>query len=143
MSGSRPIALGDADPSLLVSLGALFIVILAASLGQGLFQYVGARIRDRITWQPARAIDAIGGAALSAAAVLVVAWALGVAISGSRIGGITGPVRSSTVLGQVNEVMPEARRPVPRRVQRRGRHDVLPALPRAVLTGADRGGQPR
>jgi S1-C subfamily serine protease len=103
-----PIALGDADPSLLVSLGALFIVILAASLGQGMFQYVGARIRDRITWQPARAIDAIGGAALSAAAVLVVAWALGVAISGSRIGGITGPVRSSAVLAQVNEVMPSA-----------------------------------
>ena len=103
-----PIALGDADPSLLVSLGALFIVILSASLGQGLFQFVGARIRDRITWQPARAIDAVGGAALSAAAVLVVAWALGVAISGSRIGGITGPVRSSAVLGQVNEVMPEA-----------------------------------
>jgi S1-C subfamily serine protease len=103
-----PIALGDADPSLLVSLGALFIVILAASLGQGLLQYVGARIRDRITWQPARAIDAIGGAALSAAAVLVVAWALGVAISGSRIGGITGPVRSSAVLAQVDEVMPTA-----------------------------------
>lgn len=103
-----PIALGDADPSLLVSLGALFIVILAASLGQGLLQYAGARIRDRITWQPVRALDAVGGAALSAAAVLVVAWALGVAVSGSRIGGITGPVRSSTVLAQVNEVMPAA-----------------------------------
>lgn len=103
-----PIALGDADPSLLVSLGALFIVILAASLGQGLFQFVGARIRDRITWQPVRAIDAVGGAVLSGAAVLVVAWALGVAISGSRIGGITEPVRSSTVLAKVNEVMPSA-----------------------------------
>ncbi|MBJ7356509.1 MarP family serine protease [Nocardioides sp.] len=103
-----PIALGDADPSLLVSLGALFIVILAASLGQGLLQYVGARIRDRITWQPARAVDAVGGAALSAAAVLVVAWALGVAISGSRIDGITGSVRGSTVLAKVNEVMPAA-----------------------------------
>lgn len=103
-----PIALGDADPSLLVSLGALFIVILAASLGQGMLQYAGARIRDRITWQPVRAVDAVGGAALSAAAVLVVAWALGVAVSGSRIGGITGPVRSSTVLAKVNEVMPAA-----------------------------------
>lgn len=101
-----PIALGDADPSLLVSLGALFIVILAASLGQGLLQFVGARIRDRITWQPARAVDAAGGAALSAAAVLVVAWALGVAVSGSAIRGVTGPVRSSTVLAQVDEVMP-------------------------------------
>ncbi len=33
-----PTALGEARPSLLVSLGALFIVILAASLGQALFQ---------------------------------------------------------------------------------------------------------
>jgi len=103
-----PVALGNASPSLLVSLGALFIVILAASLGQGLFQYVGARLRDKITWQPVRAIDAVGGAALSAAAVLLVAWALGVAISGSAISGITPVVRSSTVLAKVNSVLPQS-----------------------------------
>jgi S1-C subfamily serine protease len=101
-----PIALGDANPSLMVSLGALFIVILAASLGQATLQFVGARIRDRITWRPVRALDAVGGAALSAAAVLVVAWALGVAISGSRIGGITPLVRSSRVLAEVDGVLP-------------------------------------
>jgi S1-C subfamily serine protease len=101
-----PVALGNADPSLMVSLGALFIVILAASLGQGLFQYVGAKLRDRITWQPARAVDAVGGAALSAAAVLIVAWALGVAVSGSRIDGVTPLVRSSAVLGEVDKVLP-------------------------------------
>ena len=77
-----PTALGDANPSLLVSLGALFIVILSASLGQALMQFVGARIRDHITWQPIRAIDAVGGAALSAVAVLLVAWARW--MSGSR-----------------------------------------------------------
>jgi S1-C subfamily serine protease len=101
-----PVALGEANPSLLVSLGALFIVILSASLGQALLQFIGAKIRDRITWQPIRALDAVGGAALSAAAVLVVAWALGVAISGTRIGGITSMVRSSTVLSRVDEVLP-------------------------------------
>ncbi|NYD43625.1 MarP family serine protease [Nocardioides panaciterrulae] len=101
-----PTALGDANPSLLVSLGALFIVILSASLGQALLQFFGARIRDRITWQPVRAIDAVGGAALSAAAVLLVAWALGVAVSGTRIGGITPMVRSSTVLGEVDRALP-------------------------------------
>jgi S1-C subfamily serine protease len=101
-----PTALGDANPSLLVSLGALFIVILSASLGQALLQFVGARIRERITWQPVRALDAVGGAALSAAAVLVVAWALGVAISGTRIGGITPLVRSSAVLGEVDRALP-------------------------------------
>ncbi len=101
-----PIALGDADPALWVSLGALFIVIGSASLGQALFQYVGARIRARITWQPIRAVDAVGGAALSAVAVLLVSWALGVAISGSRLGGVTPVVRDSSVLAQVDEVLP-------------------------------------
>lgn len=102
-----PIALGDAEPSLWVSLGALFIVILSASLGQALFQYAGARIRERIHWQPIRAVDAVGGAMLSAVAVLVVAWALGVAVSGSRIGAVTPMVRSSVVLAKVNETLPE------------------------------------
>ena len=101
-----PVALGDANPSLMVSLGALFIVILAASLGQATFQFAGSRLREKVTWQPARALDAIGGALLSAFAVLLVAWALGVAISGSRIGGITPMVRGSTVLAEVDEVLP-------------------------------------
>jgi S1-C subfamily serine protease len=103
-----PIALGQADPSIWVSLGALFIVILSASIGQALLQYAGARIRDKITWQPARALDAVGGAVLSALAVLVVAWALGVAISGSRIGQVTPLVRESTVLAKVNAALPAA-----------------------------------
>ncbi len=103
-----PVALGDADPSLLVSLGALFIVILAASLGQAVAQYAGARIRERIRWQPIRALDAVGGAALSAAAVLLVAWALGVAIAGAGIGGITPLVRSSAILGKVDRVLPQS-----------------------------------
>lgn len=102
-----PLALGDANPSLWVSLGALFIVILAASLGQALLQYAGARLRERIKWQPIRAVDAVGGAVLSAVAVLVVAWALGVAVSGSRIGAVTPLVRNSTVLAMVNQALPE------------------------------------
>lgn len=102
-----PQLLGDAEPSLWVSLGALLVVLLSASFGQAILQYVGSRIRDRITWQPVRAVDAIGGAALSAAAVLVVAWVLGVAVSGSALPGISQQVRSSTVLGTVDEVMPD------------------------------------
>jgi S1-C subfamily serine protease len=101
-----PTALGDAEPSVVVSLGALFIVILCASLGQALLQFAGAKLRDKITWQPVRAVDAVGGAALSAVAVLLVAWALGVAVSGSGIGGITGQVRNSTVLREVDRVLP-------------------------------------
>jgi len=102
-----PMALGDKDPSTWVSLGALFIVILAASLGQATFQYAGSRARELITWQPARAVDAIGGALLSSLAVLLVAWALGVAVSGSRIGSVTPLVRDSVVLAKVDQAMPD------------------------------------
>jgi S1-C subfamily serine protease len=101
-----PTALGDATPSILVSLAAVFIVIVCASLGQALFQVAGARIRDQITWQPVRALDAVGGAALSAVAALLVAWALGVALSGSGLKGITPMVRDSRILAEVNSLLP-------------------------------------
>jgi uncharacterized membrane protein required for colicin V production len=101
-----PRALGNIEPSLWVSLGALFIVILCATVGQALLQYSGARMRARIKWQPVRALDAAGGAVLSMVAVLLVAWALGVAISGSRLGPVTPIVRDSKVLAAVDDVLP-------------------------------------
>ncbi|HNO39633.1 MAG TPA: MarP family serine protease [Marmoricola sp.] len=101
-----PILLGKANPSLSVSLGALLIVLVTASIGQAVLQLLGGRIRDRITWRPARALDAVGGAALSVVAVLLVAWMLGVAISGSKIPGLSPQVRTSTVLARVNSVVP-------------------------------------
>ncbi len=102
-----PVLLGDAKPSVWVSLGALFIVLLAASLGQALMQFVGSRLRARITWQPVRALDAVGGAALSIVAVLVVTWALGVAVQGVQLPWLSKQVRNSEVLGRVNDVMPD------------------------------------
>ena len=101
-----PMLLGDAQPSLWVSLGALLVVLVMASVGQAILQYAGTRLRARLTWQPIRALDAVGGAALSVAAVLVVAWMLGSAISGSRIPGLSPQVRDSRVLLAVNDVMP-------------------------------------
>jgi S1-C subfamily serine protease len=101
-----PHLLGDADPSLWVSLAALFVVLVCASFGQAVLQYAGTRMRDQITWQPVRALDAVGGAILSVVAVLIVTWMLGVAVSGSRIPGIGPMVRESTVLTSVNDVMP-------------------------------------
>jgi S1-C subfamily serine protease len=103
-----PIVLGDANPTLFVSLGALFIVILAASIGQAILQFSGARVRDRITWQPVRALDAVGGAALSAVAVLLVSWALGVAVAGAGLGGVSPMVRNSAVLAWVDHRLPDS-----------------------------------
>ena len=89
-------------------------MLICASFGQAVLQYAGARIRDRITWQPVRALDAVGGAALSMVAVLVVAWALGVAVSGAS-------------LPWVSQAGPRLRgaRPGQRRDARRGRVSAL------------------
>ncbi|MGZ4438670.1 MAG: MarP family serine protease [Nocardioides sp.] len=102
-----PRLLGDAKPALWVSLGALFVVLVCASFGQAVLQFVGTRIRDTIRWQPVRALDAVGGAALSMVAVLVVAWALGVAVSGAKLPWVSKEVRSSAVLSRVDGVMPD------------------------------------
>ena len=102
-----PVLLGNADPSVWVSLGALFVVLICASFGQALLQFVGSRLRETIPWQPVRALDAVGGAALSVVAVLVVAWALGVAVSGARLPWVTKEVSTSTILRQVDKVMPD------------------------------------
>ena len=101
-----PRLLGTADPALWVSLAALFVVLVCASTGQAVLQFVGSRIRARIRWQPVRALDAVGGAVLSMAAVLVVAWALGVAVSGSNLPWATDQVNNSKVLQRVDAVMP-------------------------------------
>ncbi len=103
-----PRVLAGVERSLLVSMAALLILILCASLGQAVLQYGGVRVRDRITWQPARAVDAVGGAALSAAAVLVVAWAIGVAVSSAGIPGVTPVVRGSAILERVDDALPSS-----------------------------------
>ncbi|MGA9748032.1 MAG: MarP family serine protease, partial [Nocardioides sp.] len=98
---------GEAAPALWVSLAALFVVLVCASFGQALLQFAGSRIRDKITWQPARALDAVGGAALSMVAVLVVTWALGVAVSGAKLPWVSTQVRDSAVLSRVDDLMPD------------------------------------
>ena len=96
------------DPSVAVSLAALFCVLLLASVGQAIGAYSGSRLRERITWRPARSLGAVGGAALSMAAALAVAWALGYAISGARLPVIGDAVRSSEILARIDKVMPES-----------------------------------
>lgn len=94
--------------TLTTALLALFLVLACATVGQAAGSYVGARIRQSVTWRPARSLDALGGAVLSMAAVLAVAWALGYAVSGSRIPGLADAVRSSAVLDRVDRVMPDS-----------------------------------
>jgi S1-C subfamily serine protease len=101
-----PMVLEGYDPSLVVSLAALCGVLLCAAIGQTVAAYAGGALRRRVTWHPARALDAVGGALLSAAAALVVAWALGVAVSGAQIPAVNREVSTSRVLSAVDAVLP-------------------------------------
>ena len=102
-----PMLLGDAAPSLWVSLGALFVVLRDGLAGPG---------RCSSSSAPGSAPGSPGsrsgpstpsaGPRSRVVAVLLVAWMLGVAISGSRIPGISPQVRDSRVLVAVNDVMP-------------------------------------
>jgi S1-C subfamily serine protease len=92
--------------SLEVSIAAVVTVLACAMLGQAVAAYYGRTVRQQVTWEPARAVDAVGGAALSAAAALVVAWALGVAVSGTQVPGVARAVQTSQVLATVDRVLP-------------------------------------
>ncbi len=89
-----------------VSLAALVVVLLAAFVGQTFGGLLGRRIRDGLTWQPARLLDALGGSVLSACAVLFIAWVLGVAVSGLQLRPLNREIQTSTVLRTVDSVLP-------------------------------------
>ena len=135
-----PAVLDPLDPSLGVSLGALVIVLLAATVGQAVGGLLGTALRSAVTWRPARVLDAVGGAALSMVAVLVIAWALGFAVSGASIPWLGSQARGSEVLSVVDHAMPDSADDVLNTVRRRGRERDLPALPAAVRARADQAG---
>jgi S1-C subfamily serine protease len=101
-----PMLLDGFAPGLSISLAALLIVLACAFLGQAAGSYLGSQLRARVTWQPARIIDALSGAALSVAAMLLIAWVLGVAASGAQLRALNQEVRSSVILGAVDRALP-------------------------------------
>jgi len=101
-----PLLLDGYSPSPAVTVAALVIVIALGLGGQAAGAFIGAQIRSRVMWQPARALDALGGAALSVVAMLLIAWVLGVAVSGARLTGLNKEVRASVILGAVDSTLP-------------------------------------
>ncbi|MER5884266.1 MarP family serine protease [Streptomyces sp. NPDC001941] len=86
---------------------AVVIVIVCASVGQAFTTHLGNKLRRYITWSPARALDATGGALVNVVAMLLVAWLLGSALAGTSLPTLGKEVRSSKVLLGVSRVVPE------------------------------------
>lgn len=91
-------------PEALVGLGVVF---LAASLGQLLATVVGAAVRNRLTFKPARQADAVAGAAVSVVSLLLVAWLVGTAVASSPFPRVASQVKRSYVLSTVDGLVPE------------------------------------
>jgi S1-C subfamily serine protease len=86
---------------------AVVVVIVCASVGQALTTHLGNKLRRYITWSPARALDATGGALVNVVAMLLVAWLIGSALAGTTLPTLGKEVRSSKVLLGVSRALPE------------------------------------
>src|SRR3954469_13741096 len=81
---------------------ALVVVLAGALLGQVLAGAVGRAVRSRVTWEPAKMVDSVAGAALSAAAVLLVAWMVATPLASSPFPPVSSQVRQSTLVQAVD-----------------------------------------
>ncbi|MFE9998837.1 MarP family serine protease [Streptomyces avermitilis] len=85
---------------------AVIVVIVCASVGQALTTHLGNKLRRYITWSPARALDATGGALVNVVAMLLVAWLIGSALAGTTLPTLGKEVRGSKVLLGVARALP-------------------------------------
>ncbi|MCP3820291.1 MarP family serine protease [Streptomyces sp. A3M-1-3] len=97
----------ESEVSMTAAVVAIVIVIVCASVGQAFTTHLGNRLRRHITWSPARAVDATGGALVNVVAMLLVAWLIGSALAGTSLPTLGKEVRNSKVLLGVSQVMPE------------------------------------
>ncbi|GAA5211933.1 MarP family serine protease [Streptomyces thinghirensis] len=96
----------NAEVSTTAAVVAVVVVIVCASVGQALTTHLGNKLRRYITWSPARALDATGGALVNVVAMLLVAWLIGSALAGTTLPTLGKEVRSSTVLQGVSRALP-------------------------------------
>jgi S1-C subfamily serine protease len=111
---------------------ALVVVLAGALLGQILAGAVGRAVRRRVTWEPAKIVDSVAGAVLSAAAVLLVAWMVATPLGSSPFPTVASQVRQSALVEAVDRAVPGSVRTVydnlRQAIDRRGLPDVLDPL---------------
>jgi S1-C subfamily serine protease len=90
------------------AVAAIVVVFLAAMIGQLIASGIGVAMRSRLTWRPATVVDAVGGAAVSAIAVLLIAWLIGSAVAYAPFPLISRQVNNSAVLRVIDRLVPPA-----------------------------------
>lgn len=97
----------NAEVSTTAAVVAVVVVIVCASVGQALTTHLGNKLRRYITWSPARALDATGGALVNVVAMLLVAWLIGSALAQTTMPTVGKEVRQSKLMLGMQEVMPD------------------------------------
>ncbi|MFD7698794.1 MarP family serine protease [Streptomyces caelestis] len=97
----------DSEVGTTAAVVAVVVVIVCASVGQALTTHLGNKLRRHITWSPARALDATGGALVNVVAMLLVAWLIGSALAGTTLPTLGKEVRGSKVLLGVSRALPD------------------------------------
>jgi S1-C subfamily serine protease len=129
---SGPLADDIADSSVTRVFVALVVVLAGALLGQLLSGMIGRALRKRLTWEPAKMVDAVAGAVVSALAVLLVAWMVATPLASSPFPGVAGQVRQSSLVQAVDRTVPSQVRSLYNSlrgaIDRQGLPDVLDPL---------------
>ena len=81
-------------------------MVFSALVVQAVGVWIAHQVRSRITWRPARAVDATLGAVLSALGVLVVVWMLALPLASSPFVGLSREIRESRVVHGIDDAMP-------------------------------------
>jgi S1-C subfamily serine protease len=95
------------DAGLGQSVLAIGLVLVCATLGQVLLAWLGSLVRDRLTWRPARLLDAGMGALVSVLAMLLVTWFLASALRPGPVPALSRQISDSQVITAVDERMPD------------------------------------
>jgi len=88
-------------------LAGIGIVIIAAGAGNFLAGLLGSWIRRQVSWRPVRAVDSGGGALFNVLTVALVVWVIASVVAAAPLGPLSSQVRGSTVLGQIDRLLPD------------------------------------
>ncbi|WP_035847592.1 MarP family serine protease [Kitasatospora azatica] len=101
-----PLVLSHLSPGTTASVVAVVVVIVFAAIGQAATTQLGWKLRGRIGGSPAKVLDALGGSVVNVLSMLLVAWLIGSALAGTSMPTVSKQVRTSKVLGGVQEALP-------------------------------------
>ena len=104
------------------------VVIVGVGIGEIAGATVGRALSERLTWRPARTLDRGLGLIGNTLAVLIVTWMIAIPLASTPYPWMASAVRSSSVLGAVDEVMPDSVRDVSTRMRQLFDDSGFPAI---------------